>query len=146
METGIVARADAECIPGAGGDDLLVRLETGGDDPVAVIEGSSADREWAPRHAHPWDELTYVLKGTIEFRIGEHQATGEAGALVSLPRGVPHSLRVPDGQARYLMIAIGAPAVDFVREVGQAYAEGPSLERLVAIAERHGVIPTFTSE
>ena len=146
MDTGITTRAGAERIPGAGGDDLLVRLETGGDDPISVIEGISTDREWAPRHAHPWDELTYVLEGTMEFQIGEQQALGEAGALVSLPRGVPHSLRVPDGQARYLMIAIGAPAVDFVREVGQAYAEGPSLGRLVSIAGRHGVIPAFTSE
>jgi mannose-6-phosphate isomerase-like protein (cupin superfamily) len=111
-----------------------------------VIEGISADREWAPRHAHPWDELTYVLEGLMEFRIGDQQEVGEAGALVSLPRGAPHSLRVPSGEARYLMITIGAPAADFVREVGQAYAEGPSLERLVAIAERHGVAPVFAPD
>lgn len=101
------------------------------------------DREWAPRHAHPWDELTYVLDGTREFRLGDQQAVGEAGSLVSLPRGAPHSLGVPSGEARYLMITIGAPSADFVREVGQAYAEGPTLERLVAIAERHVVVPAF---
>jgi mannose-6-phosphate isomerase-like protein (cupin superfamily) len=143
LKTGIAARADAERIPGAGGNELLMRLVTRGDDPVTVIEGISVDREWLPRHAHPWDELTYVLEGVMEFWIGDQQAVGEAGALVSLPRGVPHSLRVPSGEARYLMIAIGAPAAEFVREVGQAYAEGSALERLVAIAERHGVIPAF---
>lgn len=92
METGIASRAEAERIPGAGGDELLLRLVTGGDDPVTVIEGISVDREWAPRHAHPWDELTYVLEGVMEFRIGDQQVVGEAGTLVSLPRGAPHSL------------------------------------------------------
>lgn len=146
METGIYPRDAAEVIAGAGGDDLAIRLATAGDDPVTVIEGLSVDREWLPRHAHPWDELTYVLEGTMEFRVGEQHATGGPGTLVSLPRGVPHTLRVPEGQARYLMITIGAPSIDFVKEVGQIYAEGPTLERLLAAAERHGVTPAFDPE
>jgi hypothetical protein len=38
---------------------------------------------------------------------------------------------------------ICAIAVGFLREMGEAYAAGPTLERLVAIAGRHGVRPAF---
>ena len=41
------------------------------------------------------------------------------------------------------MLTVGAPSVGFLREVGEAYAAGPTLERLVEIAGRHGVKPAF---
>ena len=68
---------------------------------------------------------------------------GGPGTLVSLPRGVPHTLRVPSGTARFLMLTVGAPSATFLREVGEAYAAGPTLEQLVEIAGRHGVRPAF---
>lgn len=103
--------------------------------------GVSADRDWAPAHSHPWDELTYVLEGEIEFVVGGEEGRGGPGTIVSLPRGVPHTLRVPEGTARYLMVTLGARSVAFLREIGEAYAAGPTLERLVEIAARHGVRP-----
>ncbi len=146
MSTGIHLRADAEHFAGAGGDDILVRLVTEGDDPVTVVEGVSTDLEWLLPHSHPWDELTYVVEGTMEFRVGDQQLTGGPGTLVSLPHGVPHSLRVTEDVARYLMITLGAPSLDFLKEVGQIYAEGPSVDRLVAVARKHGVEPAFETE
>jgi hypothetical protein len=53
----------------------------------------------------------------------------------------PPTLRVPSGTARVLLLSVGAPSVGFLREVGEAYAAGPTLERLVA--GRHGVRPAF---
>jgi hypothetical protein len=41
------------------------------------------------------------------------------------------------------MVTLGARSVAFLREVGQAYAGGPTLEQLVAVAARHGVKPIF---
>lgn len=146
MTAGIHLRADAERFAGAGGDDIGIRLVTDGVDPVTVIEASSADRDWLPRHSHPWDELTYVIDGTIEFQVGDRHALGGPGTLVSLPRGVPHTLRVPEGVACYLMITLGAPSLEFLKEVGRVYAEGPSLDRLLAVAQRHGVEPAFDVE
>jgi hypothetical protein len=108
-----------------------------------VVEGVSQDHEWLPRHAHPWDELTYVLEGEMEFRVGDREGRGGPGTVVTLPRRVPHTLRVPEGTARYLMVTLGAPSVGFLREAGEAYADGPTLERLVEIARRHGVEPAF---
>ena len=142
FETQIQERESAEAFPGAGGDHLTLRVNgEGGECPVAVVEGVSEDRDWAPFHSHPWDELTYVVEGEIEFRVGDTRALGAAGTIVALPRAVPHSLRVPTGTARYLMITLGAPSVPFLQEVGEAYAAGPTLERLIEIATRHGVTP-----
>ena len=64
---------------------------------------------------------------------------------MSLPRGLPHAVRAPEGRARYLMITLGAPSLKSLKEVGEAYAEGPSMERLLDIARRHGVQPAFES-
>jgi mannose-6-phosphate isomerase-like protein (cupin superfamily) len=72
--------------------------------PLTLVEDTSADREWAPLHSHPWDELTYLLEGEMEFTVG---------------------------------------TVEFLREVGEVYATGPTLERLVEVAGRHGVRPAF---
>jgi hypothetical protein len=41
------------------------------------------------------------------------------------------------------MITLGAPSVGFLKEVGEAYATGPTLERLLEIARRHGVEPRW---
>ena len=140
--TQIQARNDAAAFPGAGGDRLSLRVNgEDGECPVAVVEGVSEDREWVQFHSHPWDELTYVVDGEMEFRVGDTHAIGKAGTIVALPRDVPHSLRVPTGTARYLMVTLGAPSVAFLQEIGKAYAEGPTLERLIEIAGRHGVKP-----
>ena len=147
MEHGLVAgihpAESGERLPGAGGDRLLARLATAGPCPLTLVEDTSADREWAPLHSHPWDELTYVLEGEMEFTVGTGTRGGGPGTLVSLPRGVPHTLRVPDGTARFLMLTVGAPSLGFLREVGEVYATGPALECLVGVAGRHGVRPAF---
>lgn len=123
--------------------DPSLCLTAAGPCPITLVEDTSSDREWAPLHSHPWDELTYVLEGEMEFTIGAETRVGGPGTLVSLPRGVPHTLRVPSGTARFMMLTVGAPSVEFLREVGQVYATGPTLERLLEVASRHGVTPAF---
>jgi mannose-6-phosphate isomerase-like protein (cupin superfamily) len=130
-------------LPGAGGDALTVRVETLGDDPITVVEDESVDTEPAPLHSHPWDELIYVLEGEMSLTCGDQTKVGGAGLLATLPRGVPHTLHVTKPPARFLMVTIGAPSAAFLEEVGRAYAEGPTRERLLEIAARHEVTPHF---
>lgn len=139
FEPAVYRRDEADAFPGAGGDRGLLRLVTGGSEPLTLVEYTSDDSEWVPLHAHPWDEFVYVLEGEMEFVVGGVNGSGGAGTIQALPRGVPHTVRVPAGSARYLMITVGAPSADFLREIGQAYAEGAALERLVEVAQRHGV-------
>jgi hypothetical protein len=39
------------------------------------------------------------------------------------------------------MITVGAPSSGFLREIGEVYAAGPTPDRLIEIALRHGVRP-----
>lgn len=45
----------------------------------------------APRHSHPGEEIIYVLKGTIEYRLdGKPPATLKAGEVLFIPAGAIH--------------------------------------------------------
>jgi hypothetical protein len=79
----------------------------------------------------------------MSLTCGEQTAVGGPGTLASLPRGVPHTLHVTRPPARFLMITIGAPSAGFLKEIGRVYAEGPTRERLLEVAARHGVAPHF---
>jgi quercetin dioxygenase-like cupin family protein len=45
----------------------------------------------SPRHMHPGEEIIYVIKGTIEYRLdGQPRATLKAGDVLFIPYGKPH--------------------------------------------------------
>jgi quercetin dioxygenase-like cupin family protein len=47
----------------------------------------------APRHVHPGEEIVYVLKGKLEYRLdGQPRATLNAGDVLFIPNGKPHSV------------------------------------------------------
>lgn len=46
----------------------------------------------APRHVHAGDEIVYVLKGKIEYRLdGQPRASLGEGDVLFIPKGKPHS-------------------------------------------------------
>lgn len=55
----------------------------------------------AARHRHPGEEIVYVLKGALEYRLGgEAPITLVAGKTLFIPAGTPHAVRnVGDGGA-----------------------------------------------
>ncbi|MBS0325968.1 MAG: cupin domain-containing protein [Proteobacteria bacterium] len=93
-----------------------------------------------PPHSHPWDESFYVVKGKIEFGIGEDRLVAVPGTLVHLPAGVTHWFRFGEGGGQMVTVTsrIGASRMfaDIDREISPAR---PDLERLVAIGARHGL-------
>ena len=47
-----------------------------------------------PRHSHENEQLTYILEGTLRFRLGEDEAElvdVKAGEVLHIPANVPHS-------------------------------------------------------
>lgn len=121
-----------------GSDRVLLRATDVGD--VQVVEYQSDDRTGPPPHSHPWDEIEYVIDGTVEFLVDGEWQEAHAGAVQVLPAGVPHSVRVPSGAARVLMVTIGAPYDGFARDLAALPASAPG-DRVVDIATRHGVRP-----
>lgn len=119
-------------------DDIQLRVTSGGN--VQVIEYHSTDRDGPPAHYHPWHEIEVVIEGDVEFYLNGQWIRGGPGTVQMLPAGVAHSVRVPAGSARLLYVTIGAPYDGFARELSALYTSGQaSLERIVAVANRHGV-------
>lgn len=119
-------------------DDIHLRVTQGGN--VQVTEYESTDREGPPPHYHLWHEIEYVIEGYVEFYVNGEWKGGGPGTLQMLPPGAAHSVRIPDGKARLLMITIGAPYDGFARELSALYASGEAdLAGIVATANRWGV-------
>jgi mannose-6-phosphate isomerase-like protein (cupin superfamily) len=79
-----------------------------------------------PLHVHDRDEeFYYILEGSLEMQAGDQRFTAEAGALVVIPRDVPHRFRnacsVP---ARALMIFRPGGFDEMIGELRQAATAG----------------------
>ncbi|MCX2728350.1 cupin domain-containing protein [Thermomicrobium sp. 4228-Ro] len=47
-----------------------------------------------PVHAHPEEQITVVLRGTLAFEIDGTELLGEPGDVIVIPGGVAHGARV----------------------------------------------------
>jgi quercetin dioxygenase-like cupin family protein len=48
----------------------------------------------APRHAHPGEEIVYVVEGVLEYRLdGKPPATLKAGEVLFIPSGSVHAVK-----------------------------------------------------
>jgi uncharacterized cupin superfamily protein len=47
---------------------------------------------WTTLHHVHWgeDELSYVLEGELEARVGDQEVVATAGSIILKPKGVPH--------------------------------------------------------
>ncbi|HYF45038.1 MAG TPA: cupin domain-containing protein [Acidimicrobiales bacterium] len=115
LNRGAVVRTDeAEVLQSP--TDLVKLLFTDGGD-VQVAEITSTDRVGPPVHTQEWHEVQYVVSGEVEFWLdGGWHALGPGGVQV-LPAGTPHTVRVPEGEAKILFVSMGAPYDAFIREM-----------------------------
>lgn len=121
-------------------DEIRLRVTDAGE--VQVAEYRSEDREGPPAHSHPWHELEYVIEGQVEFQVGGTVTRCGPGSVQLLPAGVPHSVRVPEGSARLLMVTFGPPADAFMRDMSTLFGDpSTTFDEIVATAGRHGVRP-----
>jgi quercetin dioxygenase-like cupin family protein len=93
-----------------------------------------------PPHSHPWDESFYVVKGRIEFGIGEDKLVAVAGTLVHLPAGTTHWFRFGEGGGQMVSMTsrLGASQMftDIDREISPTQ---PDFEKLLGVGARHGL-------
>jgi mannose-6-phosphate isomerase-like protein (cupin superfamily) len=62
----------------------------------------------AGRHTHPFDQLFYIVEGTMEVDVGGWHGTARKGDLVIFPAGVPHVNRNVEGvTSRHIVINLG---------------------------------------
>jgi mannose-6-phosphate isomerase-like protein (cupin superfamily) len=136
IEAGVVPGSEFETVTYPT-DEILLRAVGRGD--VQVAEYRSVDRDGPPAHSHEWDEVEVVIEGEVEFLVGDRWTRGGPGTVQLLPRGTPHSVRVPAGEARVLMVTIGAPYDGFARDVARLMSGPYEAADLVEVAGRHGV-------
>ena len=93
-----------------------------------------------PLHVHEeQDEFVYVLEGRLDFVIGGEETYATQFDLVSLPRGVPHSMR---NRSRHICKALCWVApTGGLPDLFEAIHHLPQqrLEDVVALGARHGV-------
>jgi len=93
-----------------------------------------------PPHSHPWDESFYVVKGQVDFGIGEDSKTAERGTLVHLPAGTVHWFRFGKGGGEMVSMTsrLGASKMfaDMAREIAPV---NPDLQKLAEIGGRYGL-------
>lgn len=95
----------------------LIRLLVTDQGNLQVADITSTDRIGPPVHTQEWHEIEYVIDGEVEFWLdGSWHQLGPGGVQV-LPAGVPHTVRVPEGEARILLVTIGAPYDAFIRDM-----------------------------
>ena len=91
-----------------------------------------------PLHVHRDHEEGFrILEGEVTLFLPGEQRLLTAGDFVLAPRGVPHSYRVGDRPARWLVVTSPAGFERFVAEVAALGAPDPT--RLTAIAAQYGV-------
>jgi mannose-6-phosphate isomerase-like protein (cupin superfamily) len=96
----------------------------GADDDFVIVQWSAEVGEhWiAPLHVHHEDdEAWYVLRGTLEFRLGPEEVEATPGTAVIARRGTPHAYRNSgDQEAEYLVIMPPriAALIDAIHEPG----------------------------
>lgn len=77
----------------AGG--ALVRTAVRGDDSLVTINWfHPTDIETPPPHTHPFDQISFVFAGTVEFFVADETYIVSAGESLQIPADVPHTARL----------------------------------------------------
>ena len=121
------------------GERCLIRMlaaDTNG--AYSLVEIVSEPGDGTPLHVHQnEDEHLLVLEGTARFAIGDKIFDADAGAMVTLPRNIPHAWGNRSG-SRLRIAATAYPGG--VEEVLRIIAGGVGID-IPALAERFGVVP-----
>lgn len=86
------------------------------------------------RHSHPFDQLSFVLSGTLEFFVRDEVYVLEAPAVLHIPGDVPHGAQ-PVGDERVLNIDVFAPVRDDYRAL-TAYQDAGNADRAPSLQPR----------
>lgn len=118
---------------------------------LCLIEHAASRGKCTPLHLHPnHDELAYILEGELLIHVDGVEHTADAGALVWIPRGVPHAFIITSEIARSLWMVTPSEEMEaFYRQAGDE-AKTPTLPpaeidiaRLRSVGERTGAMKTL---
>lgn len=76
-------------------NDKITRKFVSGQQGMIVWWSIKAGAHFAP-HSHPHEQIVWVLKGKMEFRMGQERRVMVAGDLAVIPGGVEHEGSYPE--------------------------------------------------
>jgi quercetin dioxygenase-like cupin family protein len=127
---------------------LATGEETGGQFALVEEVFRKGVTRLAPMHVHSREEESfYVLEGEMTFYVGDAVIPASAGALVVMPRGVPHGYAMVSDDARVLNLITPAGFENMFKELGEPARElelpsagpPPDRARLAATTAAYGV-------
>jgi quercetin dioxygenase-like cupin family protein len=88
-----------------------------------------------PPHSHPWDESFYVIRGEVEFAVGDSTQLAGVGTLVHVPAGTVHWFRCGRDGALMLSVTSREGASDVFKAIDREIPPGPpDIEKLQRVA------------
>ena len=103
---------------------------------VDMIEVAAG--EMPPLHVHhTHDEGFLLLEGELSLFLPDREIALRPGEFVLAPRGVPHTYRVGDAPARWLVLSTPAAFEQFVKDV--AALDDVTPEALATTGAVHGI-------
>jgi hypothetical protein len=116
-----------------------------------MFEHTASQGKTTPLHLHPDDDETiYVLEGELLLHIDGVAHRAGPGAVVCIPRGIPHAFLVTSEVERSLWIVTpGGAMEEFYRQAGDAApnrtlpAVAIDIARLQAVGEATGAMKTL---
>jgi quercetin dioxygenase-like cupin family protein len=92
-----------------------------------------------PAHHHPWAESFYILKGEVEFGLGEDITWGAPGTVIHIPAGVTHGFHFGQAGAVVLSVASRPGTARLYASLDRELsADQSDLSKLGAIGARYG--------
>lgn len=118
---------------------------------VCLMEHGASRGKRTPMHLHAdHDETVYILEGELLLNIDGIEHTAGAGAVVYIPRGVPHAFVIISEYARSLWAVTPGDVMEaFYRQAGDAATSRtlppPEIDiaRLREVGERTGAMKTL---
>jgi quercetin dioxygenase-like cupin family protein len=123
-------------------DTITIKVSsemTGG--AYSISEDITPPGQGAPPHIHTRETETFiVLEGEFEFQSGDRKFKGSKGAMVVLPRGIPHAFRNTGNTAgRTLMVLVPGGMEKVFEELSAMPPGPPDLGKINAITMKYGV-------
>jgi len=107
----------------------------------SICEDITPPGAGAPPHIHHREEeMFYVLEGEYDFRCGEREFKATRGALVILPREIPHAFKNTGNTPGKTLLILRPGGMEKVFGDISLMPQGPpDLEKINAITKKYGV-------
>jgi quercetin dioxygenase-like cupin family protein len=123
------------------GEQITVLASKAATDRYEIFLQDGPEGSGPPPHSHAWDESFYVIRGEVEFGMGEKSMVAAPGTLVHLPAGTVHWFRFAKvGGQMISLTGEGSEASSLFTDIDAEIPAGaPDMGKLHDVAGRNQV-------